>query len=738
MYILSPLVSFCLFGMGLIAIILGFVNLMENMKSRKGIQMFLMFFSVFLWDFGYAWMGLCYESDFAYVPRAIGLLGVCSYMFFILIYVAMIVNFPTRYLMIFLVPFTIASMGIWSQIIQKDEVAFHMAPWGYWYVSHLSTMRILQFAALMLAVIVYYSLLAYGSKRTTQKRELYVIKRFRSFAPMLLFGYLLEMFVPLIFDVPTIPGSAISAFVSALILFLTSKGSKAFGLSKANVAEYVFQDVKIPVIITDNNGCMVFMNEYAQTYLGKVEKELYKKDFTEYFQAFDSETCKVKDTECYCKLEKTEVRDRFDDLLYYIYFVRDVTQERETLLMLEESRHIAEEANRAKSNFLANMSHEIRTPMNAIIGMSNIILMDETLSDSLRSSINEIYVAGNNLLGIINDILDISKIESGKYEIVMDMYELPSLLNDVASVIGVRVQNEDVDLVLHIDPTLPKRMNGDELRIRQILMNVLGNAAKFTTKGSITLTVTWNHDTEDTMIYFEVVDTGIGIKEEDMEKVFGAFNQVDTKKNRNIEGTGLGLAISKHLAELMGGNITLESVYGEGSSFRIEIRQYIKKYKAIGEELAEALQRRQYSSIIHKNDFEVIPRPNARVLLVDDTQINLIVARGIMEVYQMQIDEADSGIQAFHMVQKNHYDLVFMDHMMPKLDGVETTKMIRKLGGDYQNLVVVALTANVTSEARALFEREGLQDFLAKPIEPKALDELLNKWIPVEQENEYE
>ena len=400
--------------------------------------------------------------------------------------------------------------------------------------------------------------------------------------------------------------------------------------------------------------------------------------------------------------------------------------------MLEESRELAESANRAKSNFLANMSHEIRTPMNAIIGMSQIILKEEELPQKIATQVKEINSAGNNLLGIVNDILDISKIEAGKYEIIKDEYELPSLLNDVGNIIGVRVQDSNSVFEMEIDDTLPMRMVGDEVRIRQVLLNILGNAVKFTPKGSIKLKVFWNKDKDDTAIYFDVSDTGIGIKPEHLQSIFSEFNQVDTRRNRNIQGTGLGLAISKHLVEMMDGKISVESVYGEGSTFHIMIKQEINEYKAIGNNISVALQKRRYDSEVNNASVSIIERPDAKVLIVDDTRVNLMVAAGIMKRYKMQIDTADSGQKAIEMVQEKKYDIVFMDHMMPGLDGVDTTRMIRKLGPEYEKLVVIALTANVVGEAKQLFIDEGLQDFLAKPIEIKELDAILNKWLPVE------
>ena len=281
---------------------------------------------------------------------------------------------------------------------------------------------------------------------------------------------------------------------------------------------------------------------------------------------------------------------------------------------------------------------------------------------------------------------------------------------------------------------MPGKLWGDEVRIRQILLNILGNASKYTEKGSITLTAGWNHDEKDTRIFFDVKDTGIGIKPENIEYIFGEFNQVDTRRNRNIQGTGLGLSISKRLAEMMDGEITVESEYGKGSTFHIVLGQQIKEYVPIGEDTVKALRTNQYTTTSYQSRIQTIPRPDARVLIVDDMKLNLMVASGMMKNYGMKIDTAGSGKEAIEMVQKQDYDIVFMDHMMPEMDGVDTTRRIRELGGKYKDLVIIPLTANVLGEAKELFSEEGMQDFLGKPISLKALNEIMDKWLPVKEE----
>ena len=736
-YEIGALSAFTIFAMGVIAFVLGRTNYIENDRSQASKEMYMVCISVFFWDFGYAWMSLCYDNDFAYVARAIALMAINWYMIFALRYVSLLTNFSFKILNTFLGVFATLSILAWTQIIQKDAVHFVTTPWGYWYYSKMSAARILQFITVISVIILYYVILHLGKKKAHKKREKDVLIRFRWFGWIIVLGYMFDTIVPTILHTAAIPGSCICAFFSAMILFQISRKNRTFGISPVNVSQYVFQDVQIPVVITDDKEKIVLYNQYVQQFCEEKGIEYLNHELGDFFDLgeanskSDGTLALSKITGMSFMMNSTQVMDQFDDLLCTIYFFRDITKEREYMKMLEESRQLAESANAAKSNFLANMSHEIRTPMNAIIGMSDIALQDEDLPEQNRLQLTEIGVAAHNLLDIINDILDISKIEAGKYELVEDTYELARLLNDVSNIITIRVQEANSRYELQLDPTIPKKVIGDVTKVRQILLNILGNAAKFTTKGVVKLSVGWDQNQKEAQLVFDVEDTGIGIKEEDIDKIFGTFTQVDTKKNRSIQGTGLGLAISRNLAQMMHGDIVVSSVYGEGSKFRITIVQQVVEYEELGVEIATVLEKREYQIQETKKNIDIVPRPEARILIVDDSRVNLMVASGLMKKYNMQIDTASSGMEAVEKVKNADYDIVFMDHMMPEMDGIDTTKMIRALGGKFETLTIIALTANAVGEVKNLFLEEGLQDFLSKPIDRKALDEIINKWLPV-------
>jgi PAS domain S-box-containing protein len=400
----------------------------------------------------------------------------------------------------------------------------------------------------------------------------------------------------------------------------------------------------------------------------------------------------------------------------------------------------AEAASEAKSRFIANMSHEIRTPMNVIVGLTDLMLEEDSVSKEAKETLKKINTAGTTLMGLINDVLDISKIESGRQELNPVQYDVASFLNDIITLNMVRIGEKPIEFKLDINENLPKTLFGDDLRVKQILNNLLSNAFKYTKEGSVTLgiaasgIVTSIGGINGVWVFFSINDTGIGIRDEDKAKLFTDYYQVDTSANREIEGTGLGLSITKKFVEMMDGEITVESEYGQGSTFRVRIRQGSVTDTPIGKETVENLRSFRYLDRKKQVQGESI-RPDlsyAKVMLVDDFPMNLDVAAGMLRKYKMQVDCVLSGQDAFDRISAGEpiYDAVFMDHMMPGMDGVETVAKIRLLSTEYaKNIPIIALTANAVAGSEQMFLDNGFNAYLSKPFNMMNLDSIVQRWV---------
>ena len=396
-----------------------------------------------------------------------------------------------------------------------------------------------------------------------------------------------------------------------------------------------------------------------------------------------------------------------------IRMLADNTAEMIRDLQIHEGK--VSQAAQFKSDFLANMSHEIRTPMNAIVGLSELAMKEED-EDKKKQYVSQINASANTMLVIINDILDFTKIEAGEMKIVTGDYDVKKMVREVVEVTSMGIGDKPVKMNLNINPGMPENLNGDSERIKQVLGNLISNAVKFTKEGSVTINVDYDDvDEENVMLRFRVADTGIGIMKQDYDMIFESFSQVDSRRNREAEGTGLGLAITQRLIQLMDGTIDVESEYGVGSVFKVGIPQKIAKAAAEKEP--------------HKADGRLYA-PHAKILVVDDNTVNLYVAKSLLEVYGITPACVPSGENAIKAAGRRQYDIILMDYMMPKMDGIEAAAIIRREYPAYQEVPIIAFTANAIEEARDVLLKEGMDDFLSKPLKGADLEAILRKWLP--------
>lgn len=393
-----------------------------------------------------------------------------------------------------------------------------------------------------------------------------------------------------------------------------------------------------------------------------------------------------------------------------------------------EARKIADESNQSKSVFLSNMSHEIRTPINAVLGLDEMIIR-ESSEDAIVDYAKDIRSSGKTLLSLVNDVLDFSKIEAGKLELVKVDYDVSSLVNDIVNMISSRAYDKGLSFQVEIQSDIPHLLYGDEIRIKQIIMNLLSNAVKYTEMGEVKLCISYRKNDEDSIVLSVMVrDTGKGIKKEDIDKLFTPFQRIEEKQNRNIEGTGLGMSITKQLLDLMDSRLEVESVYGLGSDFSFEIVQMVKDWSPIGN-YEEAYRRLKNNEIKYKEKFKA---PNASILVIDDTPLNIKVFKGLLKQTEIQIEEAYSGVEGIKKAAKQEYDMIFIDHMMPDIDGIEVLKRIKQDASFNSNKPMIALTANAVSGSREMYIAEGFSEYITKPIESDKLEKMLIRFLPEE------
>lgn len=742
---MSVLLAIVLLSTSSIALALVVNNIIYEDKQIRG-NWYLLFLGIFgfIWNLGMSIFTL--QTDPAKAPfwRALFLAGIIGFIVVAQFIVTDWAKTPKRLRMVGNVYIVYGALSVYPVIIHKDTCEFVVTDFGMSYIIEEHWGPHIYSAFLVGYLLIISTELIYGLMTRKKRRELAMVKSSIGVVSMLIVGLTLDTFIVGNGEA-AFPMSSVIQSIAVIFVYQMARTTNIHSISIRNLSQYIYLTVNVPMIILDEDHKVQICNASSVDFFDMPENRLHDKGLHELFD-FNGDKeftdgllpetleCSCLVNKRVCKLEVSHIKDDYDELLSDIIVINDLTNLYDMIDELNEAKESAEQANQAKSAFLANMSHEIRTPMNAIIGMSEIVLRKDYGAE-INDSVMRIYSAGTGLLDIINDILDISKIEAGKLEIIEERYDLGSTINDVKNMIAMRLVNSEVEFKLKIEPNIPSVLKGDELRIRQILINLLGNAVKFTKTGYVMLEVSCEKMEDDNIrLYFRIIDTGIGIKKEDFGKLFGLFNQVDTKKNRAVEGTGLGLAISKSLSEQMGGGIDVESEYGKGTTFTVNLVQKVLKDTPINLAGSDNIKLHEMRTEMTPQNIKAVR--GKKVLVVDDNMTNLYIAKELMRPYELEIDTASSGDEGIAMIREKKYDLVFMDHMMPGKDGVETTGEIRQLPVSYvKEMPIVALTANAIYGAKEELMASGFDDYLAKPIEVRHLEEVIVKYLHVEQDN---
>ena len=705
----------------------------KNAGALRYYMLVMGFFGA-LWSGGYGIMGFTETGEVAAVFRAVGLVGVAGFMMTEALMIAYMVELPKwlfrAYAMIFGI-FAVVDLYFFI----PDQHTFVRLNGRMCYYSTNSFGRMVHNIFLAFVAVTMIAMAILWVHKEKPKRQSYYVRAAILANIAILFSIIPDTILPML-GKPSFPSSAYGMFLTYMITWFWATRFNAFSITVGNLSQYIYESANTAILIFDEYFRLVLANPYGQELLGI--KKIENQKLMQLFQGTDAESGRIKDVilrdnkgvaelvsvhgAISCSLNFSLARDFHDDPYCIVCFVYDLTKEKN---MLEE----VVRANEAKSQFLANMSHEIRTPINGILGMDSVLLK-ECHDENLREYAKNIQSAGQSLLSIINDILDISKIESGKMEILTIRYQLFSVLNDCYNLTKIKLQNKPVSFIMQINEKLPSWLYGDEVRIRQIINNFLSNAVKYTKEGNITFELDFEEKTdEQILLVITVRDTGIGIKEEDLGKLFESFTRIEEKRNRNIEGTGLGLNLTKNLVNLMGGEVFAESTYGKGSCFTAKIPQKIADAKPMGD-FGKRYQ--QYLSTSDDDKLSFLA-PDAKILVVDDVTMNLKVVEGLLKATKIQIDTAVSGSECLECVKTTPYQMIFLDHMMPEMDGLETLEHMKNLADNPNaQTPVIMLTANAIVGAKEEYIEAGFTDYLTKPIRETELLEMILKYLPEE------
>lgn len=728
---MGRILSYIMFGFFICTTIMSVSVLRSKEKLKMNDILFaLVCIGSSIWSFCFGFVWVQESPLIAYYWRCAGMVGTFMYMICAILIIARWCGHKLWWVKMIEI-FSFSAIILYPFLMQKGNTVYHKSAIGMTYLFTPSIWNTLYDIYCVGCAGGLFVLSGYIVKKGKRKWERITGIRLIFCESVIVAGMLFDTIMPM-FGVSAFPGSTLSQFFGVLLVYRVYLFANKNQIKLESVSEFIYYSVKLPLIIYDDNRCLKIANKSAIDFLKLPPYDYENVTLSELFEIDEKKLkyggnsnkfdVKCKANDAHCRLDINRIGDEYGETMGYIIIIDDLTDKIRTIEELEEAKRSADNANKAKSVFLAQMSHEIRTPLNTVLGMNEMISR-ETVSEQIQSYSNYIKEAGKTLLGIINDILDLSKLDAGKTSIITEDYNLKSVVNDIINLVSLKIKEKGLRFKLDMQKDIPMFLHGDALRIKQIIINIMNNAVKYTQEGSITLSVEWDKiDLENIMLIFKIKDTGRGIRKEDIDRIFSPFERVDEHENHLIEGNGLGLSITRKLVNLMNGKINVSSVFGEGSVFEVQIPQSIVCIK------------NSDADVLSKTEGETyhIKAPNAHILVVDDVETNRIVVKELLRVTNINVELAESGEQCLELMSQKKYDIVFLDHMMPVMDGIETLKQIKKMDVDLnKDTPIIVMTANAVTGAKRMYLAEGFDDYISKPLGYVELENIIEKYIDV-------
>lgn len=723
---MGTFLSYTIFGFAVCAIGLGYNYFIKNPSNPKNKRFLLFCLSSALWSLGFGFLIIQTTTDKAWLCRSIGMIGVFPYIYFglsLLSYLAESSGKEKK-----LLKYSgVAGFIFYPFIIDPKLQSFELTNYGMAYSFNSNfwiTLYNIYFIYILILIVIT---ICKFKKRTDLKRKRVTYRTILLYAIMLAVGATLDTVFPAL-GLVSFPGSTITQFFGVCLIYSALSYEIKNSTSIENIAQYIFHLSNFPIIVFNSKNKLSLISDSACEFLGitKNDTNVMIQDIFDSDNEILNENNTGKEYKCslnnsICELSIQKVMDNYGDTVGYVVIIYDLTEKNKMISELEKAKIEAENASKAKENFLANISHEIRTPLNVVLGM-NEMLYNETDIKLIKEYSNNIDEAGKNLLNTINDVLDFSKIQSGKLDIVKSDYNLKETVTNITELLRKKFEAKGLLLNIDINNDIPQTLIGDKMRIEQILLNLMDNSLKYTAAGKIKVEVNAQKiDKDNVNVIISVKDTGCGISKNDIDNLFTSFKRLEEDKNRVFEGTGLGLAITKKLIDAMGGKIEVESEVGVGSKFTIIIPHEISTSK-------ENIKEESKTEVINTN--EELDIPNINILAVDDNKTNLLVFKGLLKKTNAKIDTTLKGSEAIELFKSNSYDIVFLDHMMPEMDGIEVLKKIRELEKDKEKKTpVIVLTANAMEGSKEEYLSYGFNDYLSKPVNGASLKNTLKKYL---------